>query len=98
MFFMIRERLFLERDDRPEFCIFGVNFEPLAIGLIFRVGTDCVHWALRLAHAAIDALIRMNDEEVLTFIKAVDRTHFNAIRMLAHDAVIFDDIGHRAAI
>jgi hypothetical protein len=61
------------------------------------VGLDRLGRAFRLAHAAIDALVGMDDEHVLAFIEAVDRTHLDAIHVLALDAIVGDDIGHAAS-
>jgi hypothetical protein len=36
----------------------------------------------------------MNDEHVLAFIETVDRTDFDAVGVLAADAVVVDDVGH----
>src|SRR6185312_9032178 len=58
------------------------------------VGLDRLDRTFRLANAAVDALVRMNDEHVLAFIEAVHRTDFDAIHVLALDAVVVDDIGH----
>ena len=58
------------------------------------LGVDGLHWALRLASAAVDALLGMDHEEVGTFVEAVDRTHFDAVRVLALDAGLGDDVGH----
>ena len=58
------------------------------------VGLDGVHRAFRLADAAVDALVGMDDEHVLAFVEAVDGTDFHAVRELALDAVLVDDIGH----
>jgi hypothetical protein len=37
----------------------------------------------------------MDNEHVLAFVEAVDRTHFNAVHVFALDAIIGDDISHR---
>jgi hypothetical protein len=36
----------------------------------------------------------MDDEHVLAFIEAVDRTYLYAVHQLALDATIIDDVGH----
>jgi hypothetical protein len=36
----------------------------------------------------------MDDEHVLAFIEAVDRTHLDAVHVLALDAIVVDDVGH----
>src|SRR5690349_9984187 len=47
--------------------------------LVVAVGHDRFDRTLRLAHAAIDALVRVNHEHVLAGVKAVDGTDFDAI-------------------
>jgi hypothetical protein len=37
----------------------------------------------------------MNDEHILAFIKAVHRADFDAILVLAADAGVGDNVGHR---
>jgi hypothetical protein len=53
--------------------------------------------ASRNANAAIDAFVGVNDEHVLADIEAVDGAHFDAIHVLAFDAVVRDDVGHQPA-
>jgi hypothetical protein len=40
----------------------------------------------------------MNDEHVLTLIEAIDGTNFNAVRELALDAILVDDVGHTSSL
>src|SRR5215471_17781419 len=51
--------------------------------------------ALGLAHPAVDALVGVDDEHVLALVEAVDRAYLDAIGVLALDAAVVDDIGHR---
>jgi hypothetical protein len=60
----------------------------------FGVGLDCLGRAFRLADAAIDALVRVDDEHVLALVEAIDRAHLHAVHVLALDAVLSDDVGH----
>src|ERR1700691_1141099 len=55
----------------PGFGIFGVHFKPL---LEPRLGIrlDRVGGTFGLAHAAIDALVRVDDQHVLALVKAID--------------------------
>src|SRR5262245_11115790 len=46
------------------------------------------------ANPAIDALIRVYDEHVLAFIKAIDGTDLHTIGELTLDAVLVNDVGH----
>ena len=82
----------LRGDIRPLRRILAIETEPVFQWL--RVGLDRLGRALRFAHATIDALIWMNDEHILTGVKAVDRTDFDAVHILALDAVLGNDICH----
>ena len=89
----VREGRFLNGDVRPLVSVLAVQFEPL-VEIGFRVGLNSFGGALRLAHATIDALVRVNDEHVLAFVKAVDRAYLDAISVLALNALIVDDVSH----
>lgn len=92
-FLCLRQLILLLGDVGPFGGVFRIDLEPL-VEARFGIWLDGISRAFRLAHAAIDALVRMNDEHVLTFIEAVYRTYFNAIGVLALDAIVRDDIGH----
>jgi hypothetical protein len=62
-------------------------FEPW-----LRVGLDSVNRAFRLANAAIDAFVRVDDEHVLALVETVHRTNFDAVRVLATNAALVDDV------
>ena len=84
-----------DRDIRPDIRIVCIELKPfLQTGL--RVGYDGFSRALRHAHAAIDAFIRMDDEHIIAFVEAIHRTHFDAIHVFAFDAIIGDDKSHDA--
>src|SRR5262249_13751185 len=74
--------------------VFGVEGEPFLEARL-GIGLDRVNRAFRLAHAAVDALVRVDDEHVLAFIEAVDRTYLHAVHVLAANAIVIDDVGHR---
>ncbi len=80
-------------DVRPDLRVFGVQRQPL---LKPRLGVrlDRLGRALRLAHAAIDALVRVNHEHIFTLVEAIDRTNFHAVGVFVLDAVVVDDEGH----
>ena len=42
----------------------------------------------------IDAFVRMNDEHCLAFVEAINRAHFDAVKVFALDTIFGDDIGH----
>ena len=69
-----------------------LTFEPF---LEARLGVrlDRVDRAFRLADAAVDALVRVDDEHVLAFVEAVDGTDLDAVHEFAADAVVVDDVG-----
>src|SRR3546814_499072 len=64
----------LGRDVRPLRGIVGVELEPL-FESILGVGKNGLCRALRLAHAAIDTLVRIDDEHVLAFVEEIGRAH-----------------------
>ena len=85
-------RLF-PRDVGPNCRVLAVEVEPL-FGPWLRVGLDSVNRAFRLANTAIDAFVGMDDEHVFAFVEAVHRTDLDAVRVLAANAVLVDDVGH----
>src|SRR5690606_7096923 len=80
-------------DIRPGLGILGVQFEP-AFKTADRIGLDGLGRAFGFTHAAIDALVRMNDEHVLAFIEAIDGAYLDAVHIFAFDAIFRDDVGH----
>jgi hypothetical protein len=92
-FLCLRQLILLLGDVGPFGGIFGIDLEPL-VEARFGIRLDSVSRAFRFAHATIDAFVRVNDEHVLTLVEAVHRTYFNAIGVLALDAIVRDDIGH----
>src|SRR5215470_8857919 len=86
-------RLALDRDVGPLLGVLGVERQPFLQPRL-GVGLDGVDRTFGLADAAIDALVGMDDEHVLAFVEAVDRTHFHAVHVLAADAIVVDDVGH----
>ena len=47
-----------------------------------------------LAECAVDAFVRVNDEEVRAFVKTVYWANFYAIRVFAFNAILTNDKGH----
>jgi len=86
-------RRFLACDVGPNLGVFAVKIEPL-FEPGSRVGLDGVHRAFRLAYAAVDALVRMNDEHVLALVKAVYWADLDTVCVLATNAAIGDDVSH----
>jgi len=58
------------------------------------IGEDRLNRALRLTGAAVDALVRMDVELILTLVDAVDGAHLDATRVFRLDAGLGDDIRH----
>src|SRR6185436_9142379 len=83
----------LARDVRPLDREIGVHLEPL-LRLGVGVRQDRLGRALGLAHAAVDALVGVDDEHVLALVEAVDRADLDAVHIFAADAGVGDDVGH----
>src|SRR5215467_1125682 len=85
--------LLLDRDVRPSLGIFRVDAEPL-LEAGFGVRLDRLDRAFRLAYAAVDALVGVDDQHVFPLIETIDGAHLDAVHVLALDAIIVDDVGH----
>src|SRR5581483_4849420 len=97
VFLGVSRGLFLGCDIGPLHGKICVEFQPfLEAGL--GIGLDRIDRAFRLAYPTIDALVRVDDEHVLAFIEAVDRTHLDAVHVFAFDAIIVDDVSHCRAL
>jgi hypothetical protein len=72
-----------------------MSYPPLTQRITPRlgVGLDRVDRALRLAHPAIDALVRVDDEHVLALVEAVHGAHFDAVHGFAANTTLVDDVG-----
>src|SRR5260221_3079082 len=86
-------RLAFHGDIGPAFGVLRVDFQPL-FEPVLGIRLDGLGGALRLANAAIDALVRVDDEHILALIKAVHRTDLNAVHVFAFNTVFDDDVGH----
>src|SRR5246127_244264 len=92
-FFRVGRRFLLLGDIRPRLGVLGIHLEPLfQAGL--GVGLDRVRRAFRLAHAAVDAFVRVDHQHVLALVKAIYRADLNAIGVFAFDAGFSDDVSH----
>src|ERR1019366_2735426 len=67
-FFRVRRGILLFVDIRPNLGVFAVYREPLPHSW-FRTRLAGVGSTFRLAHATIDALIRINDDHILAFVE-----------------------------
>ena len=87
-----RRGRFLDRNIWPDFRVFRIQRQPF---LKPRLGVrlDRIDRAFRLADAAIDAFVRVDDEHVLALVEAVHRAHLDAVHDLAANAALVDDVG-----
>jgi len=93
--FSVRQGILALGDVWPDFRQFGVQLdEVLHPGRDFVFREDGLRRAFRLAQCAVNALVRVDDQEVRAFVEAVHRTDFHAVGVFAFDAVVGDDEGH----
>src|SRR5262249_7795177 len=93
----IERRRSLRDDVRPQRGVLVIKIEPAGLGSRDGVWKNCFGRALWHANAAVDALVWVNDEHILTEIEAVDGADLDAIHVFAFDAVVGDDMGHHSA-
>jgi hypothetical protein len=55
---------------------------------------DCFNGTLGNASFAVNALVRMNVQNLLTLIEALNRANHDAIGVLAAEARLTDDVSH----
>src|SRR5256886_4753993 len=80
---------------RPELGELGVQrLEVLLARGQLLLGEDRLDRALGLAQRAVDALLRIDGEEVRSLVETVDRADLHAVHVLALDAVFGDDKSH----
>jgi hypothetical protein len=91
--FRVGLRLPLYRNIGPDLCIFSIQAKPI-LEIWFCIRLYCFRGTFRLANAAIDALVGVNDKHVLPFIEAVDRAYLDAIQIFALDTIFDHHIGH----
>src|SRR5262245_20526031 len=86
---------FLFHDRLPDLGKLGIGLGPvlLVVGHIV-LGEDRLDRTFRDAQGAIDALVGIDDEHVGAFAEAVDRTHINAVGVLAFDAGLGNNVSH----
>src|SRR6185369_12041647 len=76
-------------------CEIGVDLDELQlIGRRVFLRVDRVHGAFGDAYRAVDAFVRVDDEEIRPFAEAVHGADVHAIRVLAADAGFGDDVSH----
>jgi len=87
-FVSIRQRVFHFSDQRPDFSQFRVQCrEVLLTFRQFVLGVNRIGRAFRFAQGAIDTFVGIDDQEIGTFVKAVDRANVHAVGEFAFDAV-----------
>src|SRR5690606_10928650 len=80
-------------DVGPNVRILAVDFYAL-FSLRLGIRDDRFYRTLGFAHAAIDALVRMDHQHVLAGVEAVDGADLDAVHVLALDADLCNDVGH----
>src|SRR5436853_2194045 len=90
---VVGRRVALHRDIRPDLRILGIQLDEF-LQPRFGVRLDRFDRAFRLAYAAIDAFVRVDDEHVLALVEAVHGADRYAIHQFATDTAIVDDVGH----
>ncbi|GCC47638.1 hypothetical protein chiPu_0031496, partial [Chiloscyllium punctatum] len=80
-------------DVRPALGVVAVDLEPLFQARL-GVRLDGVGRTFRLAYAAIDAFVRMDDQHVLALVEAIDGADLDAVGIFTLDAGFSDDVGH----
>jgi len=96
-FFRIGRRFALDGEVRPFDGKFLVKLEP-SFEPWLAVGLDGFGRAFWLAHAAVDAFVRMDNKHVFTRVEAVHWTDLDAIHVFALDAVVGDYESHGASL
>jgi hypothetical protein len=97
-FVRIARRILAFNDLFPLLGQFGVERDELP--LLDRhvvLGENGLDRAFGDAKGAVNALLRVDDQHVRAFVKAVDRADVDAIRVFALDAAFGDDVSHGAS-
>ena len=86
-------------DRGPFTCQFDVELdELLLIGWYIFLGINGIDRAFRYADCAVNALIRVDCEEVRAFAEAVYRAYIYAVGVTAADAGFGHNVGHNSPI
>jgi hypothetical protein len=81
----------------PDFRVFRIQRQPFLKPRL-GVGLDRIDRTFRLAHPAIDAFVRVDDEHVLALVEAVHRAHFDAVHRFAPNTCLVDDVGQLSVL
>src|SRR6266478_5328798 len=88
---------FFDRNIWPDFRVFRIQRQPF-LKPRRGVGLDRIDRTFRLAHPAIDAFVRVDDEHVLALVEAVHRAHFDAVHRFAPNTCLVDDVGQLSVL
>ena len=91
----IRRRILGGGEYRPQLRQLGIQFGKFALldrQVIF--GINRLHRALRNAQRAVDALFRINHQEIGTFMETVHWTDVHAVGVFAFDTGFGYDVSH----
>ena len=79
----------------PTACQLGIEVEEiLLIARDVFLGIDRIDRALGHAYRTVDALVRIDDQEIRAFPEAVDGANIDAVGVFAANAGFCDDVGH----
>lgn len=87
------KRAFFTGDIGPDFGIFHIHFK-IFFSLRIAVGDDGLNRAFRFANAAINALIRVDDEGILALIEAINGADLDTVSVFALNADIRNNKRH----
>lgn len=92
---VLNQWLFLFSDDRALRSHFGIQcgvISPLLRQIVLR--EDCLDRTLGNTRFAVDALVRVNEDDGFAFVKTLHRADDNAICVLAVKTGFGNDMGH----
>ena len=91
----VERRVFFEGDHRPLFRKLSVKLqEMLLVGWQVIFGEDGMDRAFRLTQGTVDAFIRIDDQEIRSFMKTIHWADFYTVGVLTLDAVFSHDKSH----
>jgi hypothetical protein len=91
----IRRRIFADIDDGPLRCQFGIQLDKVFLAFRYVIfGEDGFGRAFRFAQSAVNAFLRIDDQEIRTFVEAVDGADIHAVGILAFDTVLYNNVSH----
>src|ERR1700730_9034880 len=95
----IRRSGLLLRNHGPFFCKLCVQRREMILPRRqLLLGKDGLDGAFRLAQGAVDALVRVDHEEIRALVEAIHWAYLHAVHVLALDTVLGDDEGHEDSV